>query len=96
MRRAVALEQERELVGDARRPPAAEGLIGQGDRQLLAVRVVHHARELARLGVLVGRLLRARVAQQRLGERPRRGELDLREGSWQTGVAWRLGKISKP
>ena len=65
LRHAVALEQVGELVGDALRAVAAEGLIGQGDRQLLAVRIVHHAGELAGLGALVRRLLRARLAQER-------------------------------
>jgi hypothetical protein len=51
-----------ELVGDALRPAAPEGLIGQRDRQL-ALRVGHHARA-SGLRVLVGRLLRARLAQR--------------------------------
>jgi hypothetical protein len=47
---------------------AAEGLVGQGDRQLLAVRIGHHAREPPRSGALVRGLLRARLAQQGLGQ----------------------------
>ena len=64
----VALEQVGELVGDALGPAAPEGLIGERDRQLLAVRVRHHPRELPGLRVLVRRLLRARLAQQRVGQ----------------------------
>ena len=63
---AVALEQVGELVGDALGPAAPEGLVGQRDRQLLAVRIGHHAGELAGLRALLRRLLRARLAQQRL------------------------------
>ena len=47
---------------------AAEGLIGQRDRQLLAVRIGEHAGELAGLGALVGGLLGARLAQERFGQ----------------------------
>ncbi len=68
LRHAVALEQVGELIGDALRAVAAEGLIGQRDRQLLAVRIGEHAGELAGLGALVGGLLGARLAQERFGQ----------------------------
>jgi hypothetical protein len=68
LRHAVAREEMRELIGDALGPVAAEGLVGQGDGQPLAVRIRHHARELGRARVLLGRLLRARLAQQGLGQ----------------------------
>ena len=68
LRRAVALEQVGELIGDALGPPAAEGLIGERDRQLLAARVRHHAGEPARLRALVRRLPGPRLAQQGLGQ----------------------------
>jgi hypothetical protein len=67
-RGAVALEQVGELIGDALGPPAAERLVDQRDRQLLAVRVVHQARELASLGALLRGLAGLGVPQQRLGE----------------------------
>ena len=65
---AVTLEEVGELVGDALGAVAPEGLIGQRDGQLLAVRIGHHAGELAGLGALVGGLLGARLAQERFGE----------------------------
>ena len=68
LRHAVAVEQVRELVGDALGPVAPERLIRQGDGQILAVRIGEHARELAGLGALVRRLLRARLAQERFGQ----------------------------
>src|SRR5262249_35038657 len=63
-----ALEQVCELVGDALGPAAPEGLIGERDRQLLAVSVGHHPRELPRLRVLLGGLLGAGIAQEGLGQ----------------------------
>ncbi|PYN97747.1 MAG: hypothetical protein DMD91_16760, partial [Candidatus Rokuibacteriota bacterium] len=64
----VSLEEIRELVGDALGTVTPEGLIGQGDRQLLAVGVGHHAGELPGLGALVRGLLSASFAQQRFGQ----------------------------
>jgi hypothetical protein len=55
-RRAVAVEEIGDLIGDALGTPAAKGLIGERDRQLLAARVLHHAREPARLRALIRRL----------------------------------------
>ena len=51
----VALEEVGELVGDALGAVAPEGLVGEGDGQLLAVRIGHHAGELAGLRVLLRR-----------------------------------------
>ena len=65
---AIPLEQIGELIGDALRAAAAEGLIDQRDGELLAVRIGHQAGELSGLGALVGGLPRARLAQERLGE----------------------------
>ena len=77
----VPLEEVGELVGDALGPAAPEGLIGQGDGQLLAVRIGHHAGELAGLGSLV-RGLAAR-APRAAGPRParRRGGQGARRSS---------------
>ncbi len=68
LRYPVALEQVGELVGDALGAVAAEGLVGQRDGELLAVRIGHHAGELAGLGALVGSLLRTCLAQERFGQ----------------------------
>src|SRR5712691_11786915 len=65
LRRAVALEEVAELFGDTLRPSAAEGLIDEGDGELLAARVFHHAGEPPRLGLLLRRLLGSGLAQQR-------------------------------
>src|SRR6185295_18832557 len=67
-RRAVAVEEIGDLIGDALGTPAAKGLIGERDRQLLAARVLHHAREPARLRALIRRLAGQRLAQERLGQ----------------------------
>src|SRR5204863_6991221 len=95
LRYAVALEQMRALIGDALGPVAAEGLVGKGDRELLAVRIFHHAGELARLSALVGGLLCARLAQERFGQLDRAvGET---HGSCGRGVrvsSWRAGGSS--
>ena len=64
----VALEEVGELVGDALGAVAPEGLIGERDRQLLAMRIGHHAGELLGLGVLFRGLLGARLAKERFGE----------------------------
>ncbi len=65
-RRAVALEQVVQLIRDALRPAAAEGLVGERDRELLATRVLHQAGEPLGPRALVVRLTGARLAQQRL------------------------------
>src|SRR5439155_20671079 len=49
---AVAMEQIAELVGDALGQATAEGLIDEGDGELLAARIIHHAGEAARLRYL--------------------------------------------
>ena len=64
LRRAVPLEQVGELVGDALRAAAAEGLIDERDGQLFAARIFHHAREPARLGLLLRGLLGASRTQE--------------------------------
>ena len=63
----VPLEKMGELVGDALGAAAPEGLIGQRDGKLLAVRIGHHAGELSGLGALLRGLLRARLTQERFG-----------------------------
>ena len=50
------------------RRPAPEGLVRQGDSQLLAVGVDHRAGELPGLGALFRRLLRPRLAEKGLGQ----------------------------
>ena len=67
-RRAVAVEEIGDLIGDALGTPAAKGLIGERDRQLLAARVFHHPREPARLRALLRRLTGQGIAQERLGQ----------------------------
>src|SRR5207249_3163042 len=57
-----------ELVGDALGAAAPEGLIGQRDGELLAVRIGYHAGELAGLGTLLRGLLCARFTQERFGQ----------------------------
>ena len=64
--RAVALEQVVELIGDALRPPAAEGLVGERDGQLLAGRILHQPRQALGPSTLVVGLPGPRLAQQRL------------------------------
>ena len=65
---AVPLQEVRELIGDALGAVATEGLIREGDGQRLAVRIGHHAGELATLGALVRRLLGASLAEERFGQ----------------------------
>jgi hypothetical protein len=65
---AVALEQIGELVGDALGPAAAKGLVDQGDGEVLAVPIGHHAGEPRGPRVLVGRLPGTGLAQERLGQ----------------------------
>src|SRR5437899_10060094 len=57
-----------ELVGDALVAAAPEGLIGQRDGELLAVRIGDHAGELAGLGALLRGLLCARLTQERFSQ----------------------------
>ena len=59
---AVAMEQIAELVGDPLGPATAEGLIDEGDGELFAARILHHAGEAARLRYL-GRCLLARASR---------------------------------
>ena len=87
---AVSLEQMGELIGDALGAVAPEGLIGKGDGELLAVRVGHHAGELARLSALVGRLLCARLAQERFGQLDR--AIGETHGSCGRGVRVQLAR----
>jgi len=68
LRDAVSLEEVGELVGDALGAMAPEGLIREGDGQLLAVWIGHHPREFPGLCALLGRLPRSRVVEQRLGQ----------------------------
>src|SRR5262249_16173955 len=77
----VLFEEVRELVGDALGAVAAESLIREGDRQLLAVRIGHHARELSALGALVRRLLGAGLAQERFAQLERTGR-ETSLGRW--------------
>ena len=56
------MEQIAELVGDPLGPATAEGLIDEGDGELFAARILHHAGEAARLRYL-GRCLLARASR---------------------------------
>src|SRR5439155_10270058 len=65
---AVVMEQIAELIGDALGPATAEGLIDEGDGEVFAARILHHAGEAARLRYLSRRLLGAGLAEQRGGQ----------------------------
>src|SRR5216684_9070057 len=94
-RRAVTLEQVVELIDDALRPPAAEGLVGERDGQLLAGRILHQPRQVLRPPPLVGRLPGPRLPQQRLRQLDRAvGSLPADDGGG--GAAFHRRSLPHP
>jgi hypothetical protein len=68
MRGPIDVQKMTQLIGDALRPMAAEGLIYQGNRQLFAGWIGHHACQTCRLFLFSSSLFLPGCPQQPLSQ----------------------------